>query len=121
VNSETKRGYQVKAVLQATADELQKLKMMTTALQDGATLVQQAHTDDANIVTLQSLDYMLQSMVALTSVLNEVAQYTPGDWALKDLREISQVKLKGLQSRLLGLEDAATDRTAEIGDYELFT
>jgi hypothetical protein len=114
------KTHHVKTVLQATAIELDKLYLLTAQLQDMSALLQSANTEAAQSKALQSLDYMSQSLNALKTVLGEAAQNTPEDLVLKDLEQISEVKLNALKRSLCGDAPSLDAQDISLGDCEVF-
>jgi len=112
--------HSVKTLLQASADELEKLSFMTSHLQDMSTAITSAGINASGSKALQSLDYMSQSLSALKNVLNGAAQNAPEDLVLDHVPQISEVKLRALKLSLLGEVQTVFSEDIKLGECDLF-
>ncbi|MEP6342585.1 MAG: hypothetical protein ABJ275_04655 [Maricaulaceae bacterium] len=97
----------VKSVAAATCKELQDLSVIALNLQDTiANLLNgQSITTNSDVAKIQDLDYLTQSLDAMSNFWADLAKDTPIDWQYSNQNAISTIPLKGLASRLAGLAE----------------
>lgn len=88
-------------VLRVSAQELEKLKRLASDLQIVMeNLVGTAEEIDSNgVKSLQSLDYIQQSLTALASVMSDAADDASSDWDFQALEGVDKITLTDLRER----------------------
>jgi len=88
-------------VLRVSAEELAKLKGLTGDLQIVMEkLVGTAgEIDGAGVKSLQSLDYIHQSLSALSAVLKDASDHAPSEWDFHALNGVNNLTLADLRER----------------------
>lgn len=111
---------QTDALLRVVASEMAKLVQLTLELQEVNPAVQAGGRRAEDIKAYQSLDYVTQSLQALTSVCQDMALNTPAEWTHEKLESIDQVTLAELKTALKsGRADsikAASDGVVDLFD-----
>jgi hypothetical protein len=100
-----RQSEQMKAenVLRVSAQELAKLNSLASDLQAVlGNLVGTAEGLDSEAVkSLQSLDYIQQSLTALSSVISDAADHAAPNWAFQVLESVEDVTLAELRHRFI--------------------
>lgn len=101
----------VERILRVSAAELSKLQMLAMDLQSVlANLTGNAETIDSRDVTaLQSLDYITQSLSALSHVMGNAAPQAPADWVIDGTNGVKAVLLSDLKTQFLDTETEEVD------------
>jgi len=88
-------------VLRVSAQELAKLKSLAADLQVVLEnlVVTAEEIDSDGVKSLQSLDYIQQSLTALTSVMTDAAAHASPDWDFQALKGVDDITLADLKDR----------------------
>lgn len=111
----------VQALFRASADEIMSLSEIAATLQS----LTQKYLNSSNKLscedasTLQSLDYLTQSLTALGDVLGEAADHVSPDWTTWHLASLEAMTLTGLKHRLSETQ-TLSPTIAENGYCDLF-
>lgn len=116
----SKQGVQpADALLRVVAGEMSKLVNLALDLQRVNPAAKGGRRAE-DIKAYQGLDYITQSLQALMSVCEDMAENTPTDWVHDELKSVNQVTLAGLKSALkLGHTDPVS-HSASDGVVDLF-
>ena len=107
----------------ATSEELVKLQRKSESVQNALSeLIADGGIGHSKYITdLQSLDYLTQSLTALSEFWEGLALGTPEDWSLNTQELANKVKLKSLSDRLCGVKERSLNLTEiETGSCDLF-
>jgi hypothetical protein len=108
-------------VIRVSADELFELKKLTGNLQLvlDSLVGEQTDIDSESLNSLQSLDYIYQSLSVLSSVLEEAASNTPIDWSYKKLNVFDDMPLRDLKTRYEG-NNGSPKSADKLGQVDYF-
>ena len=98
-----------KTAVLATREELRLLHSHSEGVQDALSeLIAGGGLNNlAYVKQLQSLDYLTQSLSALTEFWGDLAVQTPEDWGLTLSAEMAAITLKDLSDKLSGTEPSS--------------
>ncbi len=105
-------------LLRATASELQDLQHIAESLQN--VVVTSKVQSNESLQTLQRLDYLTQSLEALSEFWLKSEKTTPRNWSLDCDKAIADIKLKDLAITFKGEEDPTINSCSEKGVLEEF-
>lgn len=112
-----------RTVAYTTGDELYDLALKSEKLQTALSQLMSGNCFESLecFTELQSLDYLTQSLVALSELWLGLAKQTPQDWNDEAYDLARKVKLKALADKLCGQQErAALTENLETGFCDLF-
>jgi len=121
VKKKMTKTLRVNSLVRATALELRKLKTLSLELQSELeSEIGKSDLTSEAMKTIQSLDYLSQSLTALSNVWSDISNQNLTEFNVEFPKSLETVSLRELKESLEGTSSGSSDNTNDEGLCQIF-